>query len=103
MKMGAIREKTRRFSHQAAAFILALALFSPLHSSLKPDDGPLSPSFVRELSNLPYGIAKQRCLILRYKHVGSIQFYGSASNSDFSFQRGHSIIPEGLSLKLKNS
>lgn len=95
--------KRRRFLTWAATVAWLLGLFSPLYSSLKQDDAPLSPSFIRELQNLPYGIAKQRCLILRYKHVGSIQFYGSASNSDFSFQRGHSIIPEGLSLKLKNS
>jgi len=53
--------------------------------------------------NLPYGLAGQRGLIVRLKHVDSVQFYGAGADSKFSFIRGHAVIPGGLSLRLKNT
>ncbi len=56
-----------------------------------------------KLQNLPYGLEGQQSLFLRYRHVDSVHFTGSATQSTYGFRRGQSIMNEGLSLKLTQS
>lgn len=94
----------RRQSRIVAWSFVAAVLFPLLSLYAAPSEGPtLTEALSDQLLNLPYGLAGQRGLIVRLKHVDSVQFYGAGADSKFSFVRGHAVIPGGLSLRLKNT
>lgn len=60
----------------------------------------LTPALAEKLKNLPYGLSNQKSLFVRFRHVESVQFFGSGRQSQFGFKREKSLLPEGLSLLL---
>ncbi len=94
----------RRQTRKLAWSFVAAVLFPLLSLYAAPSEGPtLTEALVDQLLNLPYGLAGQTGLIVRLKHVDSVQFYGAGADSKFSFIRGKAVIPGGLSLRLKNT
>ncbi len=65
-------------------------------------DPEISEDVLQKILNLPFGVANQKSLILRSKHVDIVQFYGSGLQSRRGFVIQNGIIREGLWLELKN-
>lgn len=80
------------------AALAALSLGSPSFAAKADAGKELTPDLAAKLTSLPYGIANQKSVGVRFKHVESVQFDGAGKNSLFSFKRGDSVIPEGLNL-----
>src|SRR6185436_13785008 len=52
----------------------------------------LSSAMQEKLQSLPYGLDNQIGLFLRFRHVGSVQFYGAGTLSQYGFKDGQSLL-----------
>src|SRR5215467_8455637 len=93
----------KRPSFTVPAVLPVIGLFLFVAVGVPAVEAPsISPALSDELQRLPLGISGQPSLFVRYKHVESVMFYGAGVKSKFSFMRGESLLPEGLSLSLRN-
>jgi hypothetical protein len=70
---------------------------------VEQDGSGLTKTLQEKLQNLPHGLSRQKSLFVRFRHVDSVQFFGAGLASKYTFQHNQTLLPEGLSLNLKNT
>lgn len=84
------------------SFLVGLTPLSPLAAG--PIDDPiLSQTLAKKLKSLPFSITGRPALVLRQRHVRSVQFLGAGVQSKYGFVRRVGIMPRGLWVRLKNN